>query len=61
VLVNGLNFRKEPSGSAELIDGLAKDVELEYLATESGWFKVRDSEGRVGYVSAQEQFTRLDQ
>lgn len=61
VLVNGLNFRAEPSGSAELLDGFADGVELDYLATENGWFKVRDSKGRVGYVSAQEQFARLDQ
>lgn len=61
VLVNGLNFRAGPSGSAELLDGFADGIELDYLGTESGWYKVRDSEGRVGYVSAGEQYTRLDQ
>ncbi len=61
VLVNGLNFRSAASGSSELIDGFADGVELDYLGTESGWYKVRDSQGRVGYVSAGEQYTRLDQ
>lgn len=61
VLVNGLNFRKEPSGGADLIKGLAEGTELELISTEGGWHKVKDSEGTVGYVSSSSQYTRVDQ
>lgn len=61
VLVNGLNFRTEPSGDAELIRGLTQGATLEYLGTEGGWHKVRDAEGTVGYVSASSQYTSLQQ
>lgn len=61
VLVNGLNFRKEPTSDAELIRGLATDSKLDFLGNESGWYKVRDSDGTIGYVSSSAQYTRLEQ
>lgn len=61
VLVDGLNFRKEPSGGADLIKGLAEGAELELIATENGWHKVKDADGTTGYVSASDQYTKLKQ
>lgn len=61
VLVDGLNFRKEPSGGADLIKGLAEGAELELIATEDGWHKVKDADGNIGYVSASDQYTKLKQ
>lgn len=61
VLVNGLNFRAEPSSDAELIRGLAAETKLDFLGNESGWYKVRDADGKVGYVSSSAQYTRLEQ
>lgn len=61
VLIDGLNFRTGPSKSGDLISGLDKGVELEYLETADGWFKVRTSDGKVGYVSASSQYTELRQ
>lgn len=61
VLVNGLNFRKEPSSDSDLIRGLAADSKLDFLGNEAGWYKVRDADGTVGYVSSSAQYTRLEQ
>jgi len=61
VLVNGLNFRTQPAGDAELIRGLAEGTRLTLLATESGWYKVQDADGTIGYVSSSAQYTKLEQ
>ena len=59
VLIEGLNFRKEPSRSGELIRGLDEGVSLKHVETADGWYKVEDSDGTVGYVSASSQYTDL--
>ncbi len=61
VLIDGLNFRKEPSGGADRIGGLDEGEKLELISTENGWHKVKDSDGTVGYVSASTQYTRVQQ
>ncbi len=61
VLVNGLNFRAQPTSDAELIRGLAVDTKLDFLGNQAGWYKVRDADGTVGYVSSSAQYTRLEQ
>jgi uncharacterized protein YgiM (DUF1202 family) len=61
VLIDGLNFRTGPSKSGDLIRGLDEGEKLTYVATEDGWYKVEDSEGNVGYVSASTQYTQLQQ
>lgn len=59
VLIDGLNFRKEPSREGELIRGLGQDDRLTHLGTEDGWYRVRDESGAEGYVSASPQYTEL--
>ena len=60
VVIDGLNFRPEPSPDGAPIRGLAKNDRLTYLGTENGWYHVRDVEGTEGYVSANSQYTRLE-
>jgi hypothetical protein len=61
VLIEGLNFRKEPSREGELIRGLNRGTRLELLGTADGWHHVRDDAGVEGYVSASEQYTEVQQ
>lgn len=60
VLVDGLNFRSLPSRDGELIRGLDANEKLTLLGEESGWLKVKDSQGVEGYVSASAQYTRVE-
>lgn len=59
VLIEGLNFRRQPSRDGELIGGLGRGTRLEHLGTADGWHHVRDANGVEGYVSASEQYTEL--
>jgi hypothetical protein len=61
VLIEGLNFRKEPSREGELIRGLSRGTRLEHLGTADAWHHVRDDAGVEGYVSASEQYTEVQQ
>jgi len=60
VLVDGLNFRTEPSRDAELIRGLDAGEKLLLLEEQEGWLKVKDSAGKVGYVSSSSQYTTVE-
>lgn len=57
VAVDGLNFRAEPTGQARAIRGLSKGEKLTLLATQGDWFKVRDPQGVVGYVTSNPTYT----
>ncbi|MBS3974273.1 MAG: SH3 domain-containing protein [Actinobacteria bacterium] len=59
VIIEGLNFRTAPSSASQRIGRLSAGTELTYLGTENGWYRVRDSEGREGYVSANEEYTKI--
>ncbi len=61
VLIEGLNFRREPSRDGELIRGFGRGTRLEYLDTVEGWYHVRDEQGVEGYVSASPQYTELEE
>jgi hypothetical protein len=61
VLIEGLNFRREPSREGELIRGLSRGTRLEHLGTADAWHHVRDDAGVEGYVSASEQYTEVQQ
>jgi len=60
VLVDGLNFRTEPSRDAELIRGLDAGEKLLLLEEQESWLKVKDSAGAVGYVSSSSQYTTVE-
>lgn len=57
VAVDGLNFRKEPSGQSKAMRGLAEGEKVTLLATEGDWFKVRDSKKVVGYITSSPTYT----
>lgn len=59
VQIEGLNFRTEPKAGSTVIKGLARGERLDWIATEDGWYKVSDSAGRVGWVSANPQYATL--
>lgn len=59
VKIEGLNFRVDPKAGAAVHRGLDKGERLTWLETRDGWYKVKDGAGRVGYVSANEQYTTL--
>lgn len=59
VKFDGLNFRKQPNRAADKIRALDKGERLKWLATDNGWYKVKDSDGDVGWVAASSQYTKL--
>ncbi|MDY0087285.1 MAG: SH3 domain-containing protein [Coriobacteriia bacterium] len=61
VLIEGLNFRKEPSRDGTLIRGLSRGTRLVLLETVDGWHHVKDDTGVVGYVSSSTQYTEVQQ
>ncbi len=61
VLIDALNFRKEPSRDGGLIRGLGRNDRLTHLGTKDGWHHVRDENGVEGYVSASPQYTELQE
>lgn len=52
VLIEGLNLREQPLAVAKVIRGLSRGEQLHLLATGTGWYKVSDSKGSVGWVTA---------
>ncbi len=59
VAVDGLNFRAEPNGQSRARRGLSKGEKLTLLATEGDWYKVRDSNQIVGYITSSPTYTDL--
>lgn len=59
VVVDGLNFRVTASRDADLIRGLDAGEKLTLLAEQDGWLKVKDKNGKVGYVSSSTQYTTI--
>lgn len=59
VQIEGLNFRAEPEAGSMVIRGLSKGERLTWLATDEGWYKVEDKEGRIGWISSNKQYSTL--
>lgn len=60
VQIDGLNFRREPKASGSVIRGLDAGEKLEHVETSGGWYRVKDADGTLGWVSANEQYTTLE-
>lgn len=58
VQVQGLNLRQEPSGTSRAHRGLAKGERVVLISQEGEWYKVRDSAGTVGYITANPAYTK---
>ncbi len=50
--IAGVNFRVKPASSAKLIRGLKKGEKVTVLLKEGTWYKVKDSKGKIGWVTA---------
>ncbi len=59
VLIDGLNFRKQPQADAATIRGLKKGEKLVLVKSQADWYQVKDSKGVVGFVAAKPQYVRL--
>jgi len=49
---NSVNIRKTASTSADIVATAAKGDTLTYVATEKDWYKIKTSNGTVGYVAS---------
>ncbi len=58
VLVDGVNFRTAPSNTSSVIEALPKDATLTWLGDQSGWYHVRDAQGREGYITMSTSYVR---
>jgi uncharacterized protein YgiM (DUF1202 family) len=61
VVQNGLNFRSDAALTSTVLDTLARNTQLELIAEENGWYKVKAPDGTVGYVSASPQYVRVQE
>lgn len=54
----GVNLRTAPSTSSNILRTLPKGEKISVLETSgSAWFKVKDSRGKVGYISSSSKYT----
>jgi uncharacterized protein YgiM (DUF1202 family) len=59
VRIDGVNFRTKPSSSAKLIRGLKKGEEVTVVLKDGQWYKVEDSKGKTGWVTANADYVTL--
>lgn len=59
VIVSDVNFRKDPSDSSVVIRSLSTGEQLLLVGQVGSWYKVADSSGAVGWVSASQKFTKV--
>lgn len=59
VISGSLNIRSSTSTSSKVVGSAPKGSKLGVLAKESGWYKVVDSKGLEGYVSADGRFVKV--
>ena len=60
VKIDGVNFRTKPSSSAKLIRGLKKGEKVTVLLKDGQWYKVKDSKGKTGWVTANGDYVVLE-
>ncbi|MHA6483007.1 C40 family peptidase [Paenibacillus sp. strain BS8-2] len=55
----GVNMRTAPSSSASVIRMLKKGEQISVLEQTGSWYKVSDSSGKTGYISASTKYTEM--
>jgi uncharacterized protein YgiM (DUF1202 family) len=60
VKIDGVNFRTKPSSSAKLIRGLKKGESVTVILKDGGWYKIEDSRGKTGWVTANGDYVVLE-
>lgn len=59
VLVDGLNFRKDPDATGATIRGLKKGEKFILVAESGSWLQIKDASGRTGWVNNNPQYIRI--
>jgi hypothetical protein len=60
-LEEGIVLREEPNSGGTVIDRLANRTEMIVLEERTGWLKVKDPLGRVGWIRANESLVSVKQ
>lgn len=55
----GVNLRTGPSTSYDVIRMLKKGENVSIISEASGWYKVSDASGKVGYISSSAKYTDM--
>lgn len=61
VTIDGLNFRQKPESDAKAIRGLEKGEKLTLVKTQDGWYQVKDADGKVGWISSNPQYSKIEE
>lgn len=61
VIVSSVTFRKDPSSSSQALRDLQKGERLTLVGQVGSWYKVTDAQGNVGWVSASDKYTKVEQ
>lgn len=61
VLKDGVNFRTEPDGEAQVLRGLKKGEKLVLLKERDEWYECEDGSGMKGWLSAKPSNSKLVQ
>jgi uncharacterized protein YgiM (DUF1202 family) len=57
--IEGVNFRVKPATSAKLIRGLKKGEQVTVILKDGQWYQVKDSKGKIGWVTASSDYVSL--
>lgn len=60
VAIEGLNFRRTPSPTGDVIRGLSAGEKLTLIKKQGSWYQVRDNDDEVGWISANAKYTTLE-
>lgn len=60
IVIDGLNFRETPEANGKRIRSLDQGEKLTLVKTENGWHQVRDKDGKVGWISGNSQYTKIE-
>lgn len=60
VKIDGVNFRTKPSSSAKLIRGLKRGETVTVILKDGQWYKIEDSRGKTGWVTANGDYVALE-
>ena len=58
VLVDGVNFREQPSGSARIINALRGGTKLTFIEEQGSWYHASTSDGVSGWLTSSSQYVK---
>jgi len=60
IVIEGLNFRKQPDATGESIRGLKKGERLILVGKNNTWLQVQDTSGNVGWITNNPQYVKIE-